>query len=1031
MRKCILKYLSLFTFACILSYSLFAQSGEIKGKVTGEDNTPLSDVTITVRGTSLAARTNKDGEFSIRAGEGETLDVSHVGFSPQSIQVKGNFVTIKLTKKESGLEEVVVTAYGVARSKKSLGYSVPTVDGDEVSQTLRNGFFNGLQGRVAGLSINATNGDPGASAQIVLRGFVSISGDNNALIVVDGVPIDNSVLNQTTDLVTGDANRYQDYSNRGIDLNPADIETYTILKGPEATALYGSRGSSGAIIITTKQAKNRDGTGFISYNNAFSMSKYNKFPEIQTKYSTGTNGIYSGSTTLAFGPAYAEDAVKYDNMHHFFQTAFTQKHNLSFEGGTGKFTYRWSNEYTDNQGAVPTTQFKRISSKLTSVGTISPILKVTTSLNYINTYNKKANKGDYGYLMALSRFPAIYDVRDYEDEFGNRILHFGTIYSEVDNPLWDIYKNLNEDKTNRLLANSSLRLTPLKWLTVEGIIGGDISHTSGLRVYHAQSYLGSGSSTAATGGEVTVYDRATRILNTSLTATAKHNFGKFTNTYIIGATQSDNNYTTNSAYGQNMYDENFYSINNTLNTTQRTMTSVNRFRNVGAFVQGIIGYNQILYVTLTGRIDGASKLMPNNPYFAYPSISTAFNFSELKDVKESLPWLSSGKLRFSWARTGKEPWRQYSTHSTLVAASTTGGGFAYSYYGGNPELKQETSENIEAGFEMSFLKDRISIDFDVYRLRSIDQIINPRISYGSGFVLELMNGGTVQNKGMEIQLKGNPVRTKDFNWNITLNYAMNRGKVLSLASYLPELYDSDTWVLTGVRSAVFPGASTGVISGIQYDKNNAGDILVNPSTGLPYVTNSDYTIIGDRTPKFTMGIVNNLSYKSWNLSFLWDLRYGGDVLNGTEYVNYTRGNSLKTLDRETPRVFKGVLLDGLENSSNPTPNTIAVIPYYNYTYYSTYIAAEMFVEKNIKTLRLRDVTLSYNLPSSFVRKIGVIKDLGIFATLTDVALFTNYSGLDPESNSNSASLGGIGGYGIDYGNMGAPFGMSCGIRLKL
>ncbi|MFT4203427.1 MAG: SusC/RagA family TonB-linked outer membrane protein [Chitinophagaceae bacterium] len=1006
-----------------------AQSVHVSGSIRNKaDGNLLTGVAILNKRT-LSASESADGYYLVSARPGDTLLFTHIGMDSVSIRTPADAATVDvlMSPNYNGLNDVVVTAYGVNRTKKSLGYSVPTVNGDEVAQTLRNGFFNGLQGRVPGLSVNATSGDPGASAQIVLRGFVSISGDNSALIVVDGVPIDNSVVSQTNDLVTGAANRYQDYSNRGLDINPAEIESYTILKGPEATALYGSRGSSGAIVITTKKASVKGG---ISYNNSFNLTKYRKFPDVQTKYTTGTNGIYSGTTTLAFGPAFSDSVVLYDNMSAFFETAFTNRHNLAAEGGNGKLNYRWANEYTDNSGAIPTTRYRRFSSRLSSVANISPILRMTTSFNYINTYNRKANKGAFGYLMALQRYPVNYDVTEYEDENGNRILRRGTIYTEVDNPFWDIYKNLNEDRTNRLLANSNIRVKPVKWLTVEGVVGADVSMTSGISVYHAQSYLGSGSSTAVTGGTVTQYDRTSRIFNTALTATAVHNFGKFSNTYIIGGTLSDNNYTTNSEYGQNMYDQNFYSINNTLNTTQRTMTAVNRFRNVGLFGQAIIGYEQMLYLTLSGRIDGASKLMPNKPFFAYPGVSAAFNFSQIKGFKEAVPWMGLGKLRFSWAETGKEPWRQYSTNSTLVASSYTGGGFAYSYYGGNPALKQETSQNIEIGTELHMLNNRVNLDFDVYRLRSIHQVINPRISYGSGYVLEMMNGGTVENKGLEAQLAVTPVQTNDFSWTVTFNYAMNRGKVTALSSLLPELYDSDTWVLNNVRSAVFPGASTGALSGIMFDRNNNGDILINPSTGMPYITNNTYQQIADRTPKFTLGTVNNISYKSWSLSFLWDLRYGGDVLNGTEYVNYTRGNSVKTLDREVGRVLDGVLKDGLENSSNPTKNKIAVVPYYNYTYYTTYVSPELFVEKKVKALRLRDITLSFNLPQTVLAKSRYLKGLGLFVTLTDVVLLTNYSGIDPESNANNASLGGMGGYGIDYGNMGAPFGMNAGLKVK-
>jgi len=1009
----------------------YAQEKLITGTViSAEDGLPIPGVSVKVTGTLIGVQTNLDGKYTLKIKQGSVLTFSFLGTVTQQKTVDGsNVIDVALKQDTKALNEVVVTAYGINRDKKSLGYSTPVVLGDEVSETQRNDFFGGLQGRVPGLSINSTSGNPGASAQIVLRGFVSINGDNNALIVIDGVPINNSSLNQSQELVTGGANRDQDYSNRGMDINPNDIESYTIMKGPEATALFGNAGASGAILITTK--KGQSGKGSISYNNSFRIEKLYQFPQRQMAYNSGNNAIYSGTTSNFHGPAFVAGTKLYDNIDQFFETGITQKHNLSFEGGSDKFTYRWSNEFTDTKGTIPTTRYTRLSSRLTGVGTISPKLKLTTSFNYIFADNDKANKGSNGSLLQLMRFSPEFDINKYEDASGNRILHLASIFSEFDNPLWDIYKNTNNDQTNRILANTSLDFTPVKWLRINGIIGADIAQTQGIRVQHAQSYRGSGSSSSPTGGRVETYDQLAKYFNGSLTATARHSFGDFNNTFIIGATFKDYNAGTNSIVGTQMFDPNFYNINNTLPSTQLGKNYVNRYRNVGAFTQAILGYKTLLFLTLSGRVDGASRLMPNNPYFAYPSASLAFNFTDIKPVKKALPWLDEGKLRISYALTGKEPWRVYSTGSNYQPQSTSGGGFSYSYLGGNPELKPETSENFETGFELSFLKSRISVDFNYYNLLSKDQIINPRLSYAGGYVLKLVNGGTVRNRGIEVQLNGKVIEKKEFNWSGTLNYTQNKGTVLSLAKDLPELYESDTWLLNGVRSAVHPGYSTGAISGTRFERNDNGDILINPTTGLPTTSDRNFYPIGDRTPLFTLGFVNRLKFKGWNLSFLWDLRYGGDVLNGTEYELYTKGISLKTSDRETPRVIKGVLKDGLENTANSTSNTIALTPYYSSVYYTSNVSPEMFVEKNIKTLRLRDITLGYDFPVKTITKTKVIQSLGVFITMTDAVLITNYSGLDPESNSNNPGVGGIGGFGIDYGNMGKPIGINFGLRLKL
>lgn len=1014
--------------------SLFAQNGTIKGTVTDANNNPLPGVTVTNQTTLKSTLTNANGNYQIAAQTGQVLLFTYVGFTPQKIVTgSGSTVNVKMQSDNKQLGEVVVTAHGISRQKKSLGYSTPTVAGDDVTQTQRESFINGLAGRVPGLLVNSTSGNPGASTQIILRGIVSLDGDNSPLIVIDGLPIDNSIMNGSA-LVGNRNNRDQDFSNRALDINPADIETYTILKGPEATALYGNLGASGAIVITTKKAKS--GTGAVTYNNSFRMEKQVNFPEVQTVYSQGSsNGIYNGATRLYFGPKYAEGLPIYNNIDQFFKTSFSHKHNLALEGGTSGLSYRWSNEYSDNTGTIPNTLYRRFSSRLSATATINPILSVNTSLNYINSYNRKANKGDRGYLMALLTFPSRYDINNWIDQYGNRVLNTADIYGETDNPFWDVYKNLNEDKVNRFLGNSTVTLKPAKWLTINGTIGADLSTTNGILVYHAQSYKGSGSGTAPTGGRIEQYTTVAKIINGSLTASATHSFGKFNNTYIIGGNFNDYNYTTNAMLGEKMYDPNFYSINNTLPTTHRSKQTVNRYRGMGAFAQAVLGYESLLYLTLTGRMDGASRLMPNTPYFFYPAASLAFNLTELTAVKD-LKWLTYGKLRASYAYTGKEPRTSYVTKPRLLPQSSSGGGFAYDITtGGNDKLKAEYSRNFETGFEFQFFNNRLGVDFTWYNMHAKDQIIAPRLSYGTGYVIKYMNGGEVINKGVEVQLTGTPLKRRDFSWDVTVNFTHNRGRVGAVAEELPEYYNSDTWLQNGVRGSVYPGSSTGAIGGWVMDRNINGDVLINPANGLPYLKNStDFYDIGDRTPDFLVGFINKFNYKTWSLSFLFNLRKGGDVYNATEYTLYTQGLSMKTLDRETPRIVRGVLKDGLENSKTPTVNTIVVTPYNNSNFYTSTtngVAPEHFVEHDINALRLSDITLSYYFPKKSIERIKWLKDLSLFITATDVFLVTNYSGIDPDSNGTTPATGGLGGYGIDIGNMGRPIGVNFGMRVKL
>lgn len=1020
----------LFVFGLIfISLSAYAQRS-VSGLVTNSSGKGLGGVSVQEKGKSNQTVTNSTGKFTITVANDAILVFRSIGLITVERKVgDATSLTVVMKDDQSTIDEVVVTGFGIERDRKSLGYSTPKVSGSDVSETQREAFFQGLQGRVPGLAINSTSGLPGASAQIVLRGFSSISGDNNALIVVDGVPIDNSTLNEN-DLVTNGANRDNDFSNRAIDLNPADIESYTVMKGPEATAMFGSQGAGGAILITTKRAK--AGSFSVNYGYSGRIEKVGEMPERQFVYKQGTNGDYISTTQNAFGPKYLEGEKIYkNNIKDFFRTGYNHKHNLSLAGGYERVSYRWSNEYNDNTGIVPNTRYTRFSTRLAGTAKISDKIDLNTSFNYIYSDNDKARRGLNGYLTTLLRFNPLWDVKDWIDESGNRVLHFSDIYNEYDNPFWDAYRNISFDQVNRVLANSTVTYKPLSWLNVVGTGGVDYSTTYGESVYHPQSFAGSGSAGDPRGGSIVASNRTARIIAGSLMSTARGKFGDFSVRGTVGAEFKDYFYLTNSQYGEEFYDPNFYSVNNTYVDTRDFKSVYNNHRTVGFLAQATVGYKQLLYLTATGRLDGASRMAPNNPWFAYPSTSLAFNFTELNYFKDNLTWLGDGKLRGSWGMTGKAPFRTYFTRSNLEPKNSTGGGFAYGVNGGNPNLKAEKSTDYEFGLELSFFKNRLTFDYSYFHRLISDQIIMPRLSYGSGFVLRMMNGGEIESYGHEVQMNINPVKNQDFRWDLTFNFTNYRGIVKSLAEELPELYDSDTWILGGVRSAVHPGYSIGSLSGTSFKRNAKGDILINPSTGLPIAGNGNYSVIADRIPDFSLGTINKFSYKNWYLTFLWDLRMGGDVLNGMDYRMYQMGYSVKTLNREEPRVINGVLQDGLEETAYPTKNNIAVTPYTSSVYYTTNVEPKMFVEKDIWTMRLRDVTLRYKLPQSWTSRIGRNVGLDIFFTATDLVMFTNYTGLDPESNSNTPGIGGIGGYGIDYGNMGRPKGYNFGLSLKL
>jgi hypothetical protein len=367
--------------------------------------------------------------------------------------------------------------------------------------------------------------------------------------------------------------------------------------------------------------------------------------------------------------------------------------------------------------------------------------------------------------------------------------------------------------------------------------------------------------------------------------------------------------------------------------------------------------------------------------------------------------------------------RPYAYRSSLEAKTSSYGGYGYGFTGPNPSLRPEFAKSYELGSEMGFFQDRLGLDVTVYRKTTTDQIVNDvRASYATGFILFNLNGASTRNQGLEITARGAPVRGNSFSWDVLANFERARGKVLKLPNDFPEAYVSDTWLYGNVRNGVAPGLSTMSLTGRFYLRNNAGQLLIDPSTGLPLISSTFIDAGYDRQPKFTIGLSNTFRYNRVGLDFLVDIRKGGDVFNATQHYLTQRGLSLQTLDRETPRVIPGVLRDGKENSANPTANNIVIVPAAQTLYYQN-MSEELFIEKNINWLRLRDVTVSYNLPDRY------LNGARLFLTATDLALWTNYSGLDPIVNGNTAAVGGSGAAGIDYGNFPMPRGINLGVKV--
>ena len=1006
------------------SSSLLAQgTGTIRGRVVeATAQRPVAGVQVVVGNTTLSAVTNTAGEFTIANVPAGTHRVraSLIGFGTgeETVRVAAGGTAeanVTLTASAVALEGLVVTALGQTTTQRALGTAQQTVRGIDIAQTQRENFVNALQGRIAGVEVTSTSGVPGASSQITIRGVSSISSSNQPLMIVDGLPVDNKTLNTSQGsggaFVTDFANRGVDFTNRGSDINPEDIESVVVLKGPEAAALYGIDAANGAIVITTKRGK--AGTGGLEYSNSFRIESTRARPEIQQIYGPSTVGT---STFLYWGDPYPAGTQFYDNIDGFFQTAATQRHNLSFSGAAGdnRINYRLSTSLTDQDGIVPGSKYDRINLTGASQAQVNRWLNVDLSMNYTYSDNDQPFKGLGGPLIGLLVWPSTDNASDYLTPAGTRRRLTNLAASaEVDNPYFNVRKNTVSSTNNRLIANVGLVLTPFSWGNLRVNIGSDNYTTQNQVLRHPESAYG-----FTTNGAIDVADDITRnnnaqaVLNFNRRALA----GGVSISGLVGSSANDYRSHVDALRGLDFLEPDFVSVNNaSLRTNQSTLT---QRRLVSGFGSATLDYNRYLFVTVTGRNDWTSTIPQERNSFFYPSISSSFIFS---DAFPALDRFMTGKLRAAYAEVGKDA-RPYAYRPALQYKTSSYGGYGYNFWGPNVDLKPEFAESYELGTELGFLDDRLGIDATVYRKETRDQIVNDiRGSYGTGFILFNLNGASTRNEGLEVTLRGTPVLRDRFSWDFRINFDRSRGKVLALPEALPESYNSDTWLYGQVRSGQQPGLSTRSITGQFYLRNKNGDLLIDPTSGLPLRSTPFIDGGYDRQPDFTTGIENILKLGRAQLSFLFDIRKGGDVLNATEHFLTARGLSMRTLDRNEPRVIKGVLRDGKENSDNPTPNSIVVVPAVNTGYYIS-ISEELFIEKDINWLRLRDVTLRFGLPQRFGRNASV------FVTGTDLFLLTNYSGLDPIVNGNTAALGGAGGAGIDYGNFPMPRGINFGIR---
>ncbi len=1051
--------------ACLFVVTGLMAQRTVSGKVTDDDGEGIPGATVQIKGTTTGVVTDVDGNYSISVSNDDVLLISFIGFVTQEIPV-GNRTTIDVSMAAdfTELQEVVVTAIGLTAQKRDLGYSVQEVNSEEVDRANEVNLVAGLAGKAAGVQVTSSGGTAGAGAQIRIRGNSTIQGSNSPLFVVDGIPIDNSTFttaDSPEDAISNLGSGGVNNSNRAIDINPNDIASLTVLKGPAATALYGVRAGNGAILITTKKGKK--GAARINYSFGMTFDKVNKLPDLQTTYAQGNvvggvptfQGPMTGSFTgNSWGPRidelrYADEpsiwdpnglivpasdpratsrvAQAYNNTDAFFETGITANHYLSASGGTDNTNYYISVGYLNQEGIIPNNTFERTSVKATISSNLTDKLKATISTNFINSGGIKVQNGSNtsGVMLGLLRTTPSFDNRGgvdpendpsaYQFEDGTPRAYRGQIGGGAiyDNPYWTVYKNFMNDNVNRIIGYAQLSYDFTDWFTLHTRAG--IDQYSDFRKF--RNDIGSGSF-----GVGQVINQA--ITNTDL------------NLDIYGTVQKElsSDFYLNGTFGWNYYDK---KVDNRREDGQGLASrgffnaaSAQSFsvveRPTAKQLYGVYGdirlsYQEMLYLNITGRNDWSSTLGSANNSFFYPAVALGWAFTENIDLGNALPY---GKLRASYGRVGNDAPFGF-TASTFTQARvrdgwTTPNGTLFPALGtnsfipnnilGNPELKPEFTTTFEIGADLKLLGGRITTDITYYRSLTEDAIISVDLPYTTGFAQTVINAGEIENKGIEAVVTGSVVRTSDFEYEIGLIFNKYESIVNEIAPGL-DVITIDPFGTQRIQK----GEPYGIFFGTRFLRDDQGRMVIDQNTGMPLQNPVDGKV-GNPNPDFTLGFRNTFTYKGIELSMLFDFRSGGDVYNGTSGVLNGFGVGAETLDRNEVVVFPGVAADANGNPTE-TENTLAVVKggtdggtnfYQNYGF----VNLDELTVQDGSWIRLRDVNISYSLPASLIDGLPFSR-ITINANARNVFLITDYTGIDPETNLTGAASNV---FGYDYFN---------------
>ncbi len=1019
-------------------------SGIVKTKV---DGTGLPGVNVLLKGTTIGVVTNVDGKYKINVPEkGGMLVFSSIGMVTQELEI-GNQSVINITMVDDikQLSEVVVTALGVEREKKALGYAVQEVEGKTITQSKETNIVNGLAGRVAGLTVNSSSGAPGASSRIVIRGNSSLLGNNQPLFVVDGIPIDNtqfssSPRNNTNEPSNGtrkgdEEQGAADYGNAAQDIDPNSIESISVLKGPTAVALYGSRAQNGAIIITTKSGKGQKGIG-VSFNTAYSVQTPLRLPDFQNQYGQGGYGETDYPTYLdvdeSWGDRLDQGTTKRnifnedvpwvsrpDNVRDFFETGHTFTNSISLQGSNDLANFRFSASNVDQSGILPNTGFEKTNFSLNSGLNLSERLRADVSINYSIIEGK--NRPNTGYdgqnalqsLFNWSGRQIDYNLyKNYKDEEGNLILNlsdpnnsqsFGKPIAPIpawnDNPYAIYNENVNNDRRDRIIGNFKIGYDITDWLNASIRAGTDFYEDS-----RAQKYKAGLQATPALIDGGFIFDNYTvSTYNVDFILTATKEFSEnFSGNLILGANRYNTSVSNEFTRVQGLLVPDIYNLSNAQGTPEVSNYKTEKRIN-GLYFAGQLAYKNMLFIDITGRNDWSSTLPSDNNSYFYPSVSTSLVLTDAFNI----PFISFAKIRAGIAQVGNDT-DPYNTQSFFVAKRITNNqaditfpfngapSFALGDQLANADLKPEKTTSWEVGADLRFFEGRLNLDMTYYSGVTRNQLLPLTLPSSSGFSSQFVNAGEVQNQGFELMLTGTPIKTSSgFAVDMMMNFSKNNNEVVELHPNVESLIIEQHRAQTEARV----GRPYGEIYGTAWARNDAGQRLIG-ADGLPFRAAGGNQVLGNVNPDFTMGFSTNVSYKGLSISALIDWKKGGDVFALTEFFGGYSGVLKKTLEgRDGTYVAEGVIDNGDGTFSENTIQITAEDYWHN-----TFSAQEEGVF-DASYVKLREVRIAYSFPRSLVDKTPFTAiDFSLIGRNLAI-LHSNVDSIDPESSAYGASNG--------------------------